>query len=294
MFFFETKANEYSTAIKVDSFQISPIDSNSINLKRLSIAGGITVFSYSYVYYYMKTQAWWKENPVDFHFDGGRDKVYALGQDKMGHFFVGHFLSERMATLLNWSGIEKNNAYICGAIWSSLTQFVVEVKDGYAPTYGFSWRDASWGTLGAMLPILKTKSKFFANSNFKFSYFPRDFGPIIDPIKRKRNATWHDDYINQTYWFSFNLKNNFSVLETTKIPNYLNLAVGLSLDKETDGFGKGNREILVSLDVDLKRLFKPKRIFWKSVVNTFEYIKFPAPAIKFGKNVPFKTYPLYF
>ncbi len=160
-----------STRIEADSATKS-----HVYPKRLAIVGGVTVFTYGYVYYYMKTQAWWKENPVDFHFDGGRDKKYARGHDKMGHFFLGSFVSDRMGALLRWSGVEENKAALYGALWSSATQFIVEVKDGYAPTYGFSWRDATWGSLGCFYPYLKSKSRFFSNTEVKFSYFPREYG----------------------------------------------------------------------------------------------------------------------
>ena len=262
--------------------------------KRLAIVGGITFFTYSYVYYYMKTQAWWRDTPVQFHFDQGRDKEYALGHDKLGHFLCGAIISDRMGSLLAWSGIPKKKAALYGALWSSATQYVVEIKDAYAPTYGFSWRDATWGTVGSFLPYLKAKNRFFANTEIKFSYFPRQYGPIIDPLVRKRSATWHDDYINQTYWFSVNIKDNIRVLRDTKFPDWLNLAIGASLDQTTNGYGKGNREWYLSLDIDTKRLFKPKRFFWKTIVNSLVYIKIPAPAIQFGRNVPFKAYPLYF
>lgn len=281
-------------AFSSDSTNIDSLNLNRVNPRRLAVVGGVTVFTYGYVYYYMKTQAWWKENPVPFHFDSGRDRVYALGHDKLGHLLGGIIVSDRMGTLLNWSGIKSKNAILYGAIWSSVTQFVVEVKDAYAPTYGFSWRDATWGTIGSFYPYLKSKSKFFESTEVKFSFYPRQFGPIIDPKERKRSATWHDDYINQTYWFSINLKSNLPFLRQTNFPNWLNLAIGASLDQNTDGFGKGNREWLISLDIDTKKLFKPKRLFWKTVVNSLVYVKVPAPSIQFGRNVPFKFYPLYF
>lgn len=279
---------------ETDSVIVQTDSAAHVYPKRLAIVGGVTVFTYSYVYYYMKTQAWWKENPVAFHFDAGRDKNYARGHDKMGHFFLGSFVSDRMGALLSWSGVEKNKAALYGALWSSATQFIVEVKDGYAPTYGFSWRDATWGSMGCFYPYLKSKSRFFANTEVKFSYFPREYGPIIDPTVRKRTATWHDDYINQTYWFSMNIKNNVRALKDTKFPDWLNVAIGASLDQYTDGFGQGNRQWYVTLDIDTKRLFKPKKLFWKTVVNSMANIKIPAPAIQFGKNVPFKFYPIYY
>lgn len=291
-----SKSFAYKNTLTTDSSTIKADSSKKSHLypKRLAIVGGVTVFTYSYIYYYMKTQAWWKENPIPFHFDAGRDKVYARGHDKMGHLFLGAFVSDRMGALLEWSGIEKQRAALYGALWSSATQFLVEVKDGYAPTYGFSWRDATWGSMGCFYPYLKLKSKFLANTEVKFSYFPREYGPIIDPTVRKRTATWHDDYINQTYWFSVNIKNNIGALKETKFPDWLNMAVGVSLDQTTDGFGQGNRQWYLGLDIDTKRLFKPKKLFWKTVVNSMATIKIPTPAIQFGKNVPFKFYPIYF
>ncbi len=288
------KVKGQTTSLK-DS--LSSIDSNRVSKiypKRLAVVGGITVFSYSYVYYYMKTQAWWKDTPVPFHFDEGRDKVYARGHDKMGHFLVGGIISDRMGALFEWSGIPKKRAALYGALWSTATQVVVELKDGYAPTYGFSWRDASFGTLGSLYSLSKSHSKFLANTEIKFSYYKRQFGLLIDPVDRKHSAAWHDDYINQTYWFSMNIKNNVPFLKETKFPDWLNLALGASLDQTTDGHGKGNREWYLSLDIDTKRLFKPKKLFWKTVVNSLVYIKIPAPGIQFGRNVPFKAFPLYY
>lgn len=59
-----------------------------------------------------------------------------------------------------------------------------------------------------------------------------------------------------------------SPLKDSKLLDWLNLAVGASLSQYIDGYKKGNRQRYVVLDIETKCLFRPKRLFWKTAVNS--------------------------
>ena len=101
----------------------------------------------------------------------------------------------------------------------------VEVKDGYAPYWGFSKEDLIIGSAGAFLPIAQHYSHPLNAFDVKFSYWKRH--NTYWDLEQQRGKTpykyaWQDDYVNQTYWLSIDIhhfyekfhQNHKSLLET--------------------------------------------------------------------------------
>jgi len=109
------------------------------------------------------------------------------------------------------------------------------------------------------------------------------------------------DYNGQTYWLSANLHSFF---KNSKIPKWLNVAVGYG----ADGMLSGNETLIVnnalikqnrrrqfylSLDVDLTRV-KTNSGLLKSIFSVFNTIKVPFPSLEFTNNNGVKFHAVYF
>jgi hypothetical protein len=175
-------------------------------------------------------------------------------------------------------------------------QLAIEVKDGFAHNWGFAVGDVLFGSLGSLMPVLEKNSPFLQNTDFKFSYWQRS-----DKYFRGRSMTntpvFHiDDYINQTYWVSTNLK-YITQGKLEWMPDWLSLSIGWGIDADTwnsdpRGAGLGAKpEFYLAPDIDLLRLFKPKRSFWKFTLKQLNYLKFPMPTLQLTQRV--KLWPVF-
>ena len=82
--------------------------------------------------------SWWNEKQRGFHFDNGSDKVYALNVDKAGHFIGGLQAADIFSSSMQWAGMGKKQSLWYGAAFGSGLQLAIEMKDAYAPYWGFS------------------------------------------------------------------------------------------------------------------------------------------------------------
>ena len=160
-------------------------DTSKVNFGRLSITGGsaLAVLGGSYAYI---NNAWWSDQSNDFHFDDGSDLRYAKNIDKGGHFFGGILVADLFQSSLEWSGIKEKPSYLYGAAMGSFIQLSIEIKDAYAPLWGFSVWDFGAGTIGAFVPYFERYSPLGEYVDFKFSYYKRsnlywDLGTIRKP-----------------------------------------------------------------------------------------------------------------
>jgi hypothetical protein len=112
------------------------------------------------------------------------------------------------------------------------------------------------------------------------------------------------DYNGQIIWASINLK---SFLPNTKLPKWLNLAVGYNArtmlggyeNKWEDELGnpivrndiKRYKRFLVSFDVDLTKIETKNRTL-KTIYSIFNVLKVPAPAIEFNTLGKFRLHPV--
>ena len=238
--------------------------------------------------------SWWNEKQRGFHFDNGNDKVYALNVDKVGHFIGGLQAADIFSSSMQWAGMGEKQSLWYGAAFGSGLQLAIEMKDAYAPYWGFSKWDLGLGSAGAFLPVAKYYSPKLKAFDVKLSYWKRH-NTYWDLEKERGKSphkyAWQDDYVNQTYWLSVDL-NYFN----ENIPDWLNVAIGFGLD-ETQYLVQGtkmggNNEWYIALDYDIPKMLKK----WKSptakkIKHWLNYFHFPAPTIRISPKVEF--YPLF-
>ena len=283
-FFLIGFSSEAKQTLKNDSIKKGRIVivSSSLGL----VLGG----SYLYI-----ENSWWSEKQTAFHFDNGSDKVYALNVDKAGHFMGGLQAAEVFSESMRWAGMNKKQALWFGATFGSGLQLAIEMKDAYAPYWGFSTLDLTIGSAGAFLPIAKYYFPTLRAFDVKFSYWKQHNTYWDLENQRGKNPNkyaWQDDYVNQTYWLSVDL-NHFN----EKIPEWLNIAIGFGLD-ETQYLNEHNTKIggenewYIALDYDIPKMLKgwDSKIA-KKIKHWLNYFHFPAPTIRISPKIEF--YPLF-
>ena len=271
-------------------------DSLKVNKKRVFIVGSSLAGALGGSYLYVQN-SWWSEKQEPFHFDDGADLTYALNVDKVGHFMGGLEAADVFSSSMKWAGMQEEQALWYGAAFGSGLQLAIEMKDAYAPYWGFSKWDLALGSAGSLFPVAQYYNDDLKAINFKFSYFKQS--DIYWELDRQRGKepnkyAWQDDYPNQTYWLSVDV-NHFT--ETCCWPDWLNLAIGFGLDdtqylNENNTKMGGNNEWYIALDYDIPKMLKK----WnsptgKKVKHWLNYIHLPAPTIRISPKLEF--YPLF-
>ena len=270
------------------------LKNDSIKKGRVILVSSSLLGALSGSYLYIEN-SWWNEKQQSFHFDNGSDKVYALNVDKAGHFMGGLQAADVFSGSMRWAGMRKKQSLWYGAAFGSALQLAIEMKDAYAPYWGFSKWDLAIGSTGAFLPVIKYYSPTLNAIDIKLSYWKRH--NTYWDLEAQRGKTpnkyaWQDDYVNQSYWLSVDL-NYFN----NNIPDWLNIAIGFGLD-ETQYLNShgtkmgGNNEWYIALDYDIPKMLKK----WnsptaKKVKHWLNYFHFPAPTIRISPKTEF--YPLF-
>lgn len=273
----------------------NPIQKDSIHTGRLAVVGGSLALALGGSYWYTKN-AWWSEKQIGFHFDDGADLTYALNVDKVGHFMGGLEAADVFASSMRWAGMNEKQSLWYGAAFGSGLQLAIEMKDAYAPYWGFSKWDLATGSAGSFWPVAQHYNDDLKAINFKFSYFKRSniyWELDAQRGKETNKYAWQDDYPNQTYWMTFDV-NHF--VETCCWPDWLNIAIGFGLDDTqylVNGTKTGGKnEWYISVDYNTEKLLKK----WnnptaKKIKHWLNYIHLPAPAIRISPDV--EIYPLF-
>lgn len=263
-----------------------------VNNKRVVIAGSGIALALAGSYWYIEN-SWWSDRQIPFHFDDGSDLTYALNVDKFGHFLGGLQSADIFSSSMRWASMPEEKAVWYGALFGSSLQLAIEMKDAYAPYWGFSIWDLATGSAGALWPVAQYYHNDLQAINFKFSYYKHS--DIYWELDRQRGKetnqyAWQDDYPNQTYWVTFDV-DYFS--EISYWPEWLNVAVGFGLDDSqylNDQNKKlgGNNEWYIALDYNVSKMFKN----WdspisKNIKHWLNYIHFPAPTIRIAPNFEF-------
>ncbi len=262
-------------------------DLGGVNTLRFALVSAAAVSTLGASYWAVKN-SWWSEQPSAFHFDAGPDLKYALNLDKAAHFFGGAIGADAFSDAMQWARMERRDALLYGAGFSSFVQLAMEVKDGFAPRWGFSPWDVGCGMAGSLYPFLQDVSPVFRHIDLKMSYWKRsnryyEYNP---------HGTWNDDYVNQTYWLSFGVHHLLPRTLRPWWPAFLAIAVGAGIDETTDGGGGGKVELYLALDVDVRELIPTTSPFWRGVLHYLNYVKFPAPAIRIAPGIIW--YGVYF
>ena len=246
-------------------------------------------------------QAWYAEYPKsDFHFIN--DNSEWLQMDKAGHVYSSYHLGRFGAEMLQWSGANKKNQLLYGAGLGFAFLTAVEVLDGHSSQWGASMGDVLANASGTAIYVSqeliwkeqRITPKFSFHTTKYASYRPEVLGSSFAENILK-------DYNGQTYWLSINLQ---SFAKDSKIPKWLNLALGYGADGMITGNNEENtpvlalnpqrfRQFYLSLDVDLTKI-KTKSHFLKTVFSVLNTVKIPAPTIEFVRFNDIKYHFIYF
>lgn len=253
--------------------------------KRLFKLAGTSLLTLGATYVYLENK-WWSEGHTRFGFDSGRDWRYSSNLDKVGHLLGGVFTADAYYAGFRWAGVPQRRAewYAVGA--TAFVQLSIEFKDGFSPNYGFAWADVAVGTLGGFWPMLQHRSPFLADSQLKFSYWQRTDKYFEHRGLRERPPFSIDDYINQSYWFSFSPRHLGGSTFRQAWPDWLQLSVGAGLEADTWSIGRtgegGRWEWYIAPDINLEKLFKPRKPWLRTTLHLLNYIKVPAPTLQVG------------
>lgn len=219
--------------------------------------------------------------------------------DKLGHVFSSYQLGRLGANVLNWSGVSKKDQLIYGATLGFGFLTALEVFDGFSEEWGFSWGDMAANAAGTGLYVGQELLWDEQRISLKFSFHQTRYAEL-NPDKLGDGFLEEilKDYNGQTYWLSFNLHSFF---KQTKIPKWLNLALGygaegmLTAKSESNMFINQNRysQYYLSLDIDLSRI-QTKSHFLRSLFDVFSSIKVPFPTVEYSGENGIKLRGIYF
>jgi uncharacterized protein YfiM (DUF2279 family) len=274
--------------MSTSAFGSDPADSSSINKKRLNsvLIGTAAAYSAGLV---VLSETWYKEQgTTSFHFFN--DNAQWNQVDKVGHFYSAYQLSRLGKQLFLWTNMSEKKSAIWGGVMSQALMIPLEINDGFAVEYGFSWGDIAANLMGAGFflaqelgwkkQLIKTKFSFHRSSYAQLRPEVLGNGFFEELLK---------DYNGHTYWFSLDIYAMSG--RDTWIPSWLNLALGYGAEgmvyaredeNNLNGY-KSYRQYYLGIDFDLSHI-KTRSKFVKTVIFFADMIKLPAPAVEFNKN----------
>ncbi|GAA4818394.1 DUF2279 domain-containing protein [Litoribaculum gwangyangense] len=214
-----------------------------------------------------------------------------LQMDKFGHVFTSYQMGKHGAQLLNWSGVRKKDQILYGATLGFTFLAAVEVLDGFSEEWGFSWGDIIANGAGTGLYIGQELLWNEQRITLKYSFHHTKFASQRpDKLGETYLEQTLKDYNGQTYWLSFNL---YSFFKNSKIPKWLNLAIGYGAEGMLSGIKDIDNQVLtsntryrqyyLSFDVNLNAIRTNSKLL-RTVFDVFNMIKIPLPTIEINKN----------
>jgi hypothetical protein len=219
------------------------------------------------------------------------DNSTCLQMDKAAHIFTSYQIGNMSYNLLNWAGVSKKNKLIYGAGMGFVFLTTAEVLDGFSKDSNASYGDVLANAGGTSLFVFQDLLWDEQRIVPKFSFHSSQF--ISSNIKTMKTQI-ENEFDGQTFWLSANIHSFF---KKSKVPNFLNIAIGYGVENLDKSISNTNnepyRQLFLSLDVDLTRI-KTKSHFLKTVFSILNCIKVPAPTIEFSRNNRVKGYLIYF
>ncbi len=282
-------------------------DSTKINKPRLYTLLSSTVVTGSALSYGLYN-SWYKQYPrSSFHFFDDSKEWNQM--DKYGHLYSAYNQADVYFQLLQWTGLSKNKSIIGGMIAGSTIQGVIEMFDGYSEQWGFSTWDTGFNILGV---AAFGAQEYYWNKQkirFKVFSFKRKYNepPLVsnngqslaytDRINQLYGSPYLSrflkDYNAQSIWVSFNVASCFN---TTKVPSWLNVALGFGSENLLGGFEnewlvddevfqaydrKRYRQYFLSLDVDFAKI-QTNQAWLKPILSGLNLLKMPAPTLEYN------------
>lgn len=277
---------EYNTAdfitqnsdlkLKAKNNILSEESKTNVNFLKTGLITGMTIGAGVWLHNYQKN-AWWSGQRGHFHIQN--DWEYAMSADKFGHFFDGAFIHKLYSGAFEWAGFDKKSSMWLGTLFSIAYMTDIEIEDGFATNWGFSWGDELGNVLGAFYPVFQYNSSALKEFNFKWSYLPSD-----DIRNGSKNGAFLDDYNGQTVWLSAGIYHFLPKKAKKYWPDFLNIAIGYGVKHYTDPVKK-YQNFYIAFDYDFRKLIpgSSKFMVWmKDILNHFRI--FPAPGIRFNKK----------
>jgi hypothetical protein len=250
--------------------RIDPLHKD-INYELLAYTGIATAAVVTYVHIH-QTNAWWNEQSSTFKIVN--DWNYALGIDKIGHFYGTNLLAHMFSGAFEAANLSSERSTWFAAIAALAFELFIEIEDGFGPQWGFSPGDAIADVLGAAYFIGQYYYPRLKNFQPRWSYFP----------SKKMQEGQHkgglliDDYEGQKYWMGVRV-NSLLPKSLEKIwPDPLMLSFGMGV-RDLDGAGGGQREFYIGLDFDAETIPMHGGV-WGFIKNSLNYFHFPLPGVK--------------
>ena len=247
---------------------------------RLAGVASFTLLAYGAAYGFVFKKGWWGDDERGFHFENDFD--YALNLDKFGHFAAGVVIGETFYEGYRWAGASEFQSYLFAGLTALATHIAIDIKDGFAPSWGFSFVDVLSGGLGGFLPMAERYVPLFKYIDLKWSYW---INTTIYYDKEGHTAgggVFTDDYVNQTFWLSVKPYRLLPEAARKYYPSWLAIAVGLSIDEKVfmkKPHPEPHREVYIAFDYDLEA-FRPQSRLARTIVKALNYFKLPAPTIQ--------------
>ncbi|MCX5742298.1 MAG: DUF2279 domain-containing protein [Proteobacteria bacterium] len=172
--------------------------------------------------------AWYRKHRPLSEFKWGGDGLfesteYAGGSDKLGHAWATLGLGRAGAeTLRQWGGYDRWTSALIGAGLSELLFLGVEVKDG--AYYEFSFGDAAFDTLGAILAVALTVSpRFDELFDFRVQYWP---SPEYRTQFEGGNVNIAEDYSGEIYLAALHLGGIHALRDRVPLTRFIDVAAG--------------------------------------------------------------------
>lgn len=294
--FFSFTGNNYSQG-KLNAF-CKPSDTLSIPRKKLVIGSEVVLGTTALV---GLSQLWYSDYPKsDFHFINDNDEW--LQMDKAGHLFSSYHIGRFGSELLEWSGADKRSQLVYGSTLGFAFLSVVEVFDGFSSEWGASWGDVVANASGTALYVSQELLWDEQRITPKFSFHTTKYAAMRpNVLGSSLNEQVLKDYNGQTYWLSANL---YSFVKSSKIPKWLNVAVGYGAEGMITGKNESEdavlfpeqtriRQYYVSLDVDLTKI-RTKSHTLKTLFSILNTVKIPAPTFEINEVGKVKWHAFYF
>lgn len=233
-------------------FSLQPAD--TLHKPRLWAAVGTGTAIYGTALVWMH-RSWVTNNPSDnFH------TINDLGDwnqmDKMGHWFLSYSQSRWLYAGVRWAGVKPRKAAWLGFAGSQLMMSTLEMFDGYASDWGFSWSDAGFNLLGSGMFVAQEIGWGEQRITMKVSAWPGTYpSEQIYPVspagsdgsttlQQRSDALYGTgpvglflkNYNAATVWASVNPR-SFLPGRAAWLPRWLNIAVGMGADNLFAGQG---------------------------------------------------------
>ena len=269
--------------------------------------------------------AWYKDFPLG-GFQTFNDMQEWMGIDKAGHLAAATVQANYIFKGARWTGMKRRKAMWAGVAVASGLQATIEVMDGFSQEWGFSLGDMAFNTLGVGLfaaqEMLWQEQRILmkiSSSPQQYSKAPIysvDGGAQTSLYERARDLygshpteLFLKDYNAMTLWASFNLKSFYKNKSNSRLPEWLNLALGFGAGNIYGGFGnawtteagtfvldQGDyprfHQFYLSPDIDFTRI--PTRHRWlKFTLELLNWIKIPAPALEINTLGKARMHAIY-